>query len=306
MNKINEIAKQVYRKMILESYAIEPIKYNDEQASDLIKKGLEGDAPFLCARMGCTELQTIIFARKAQKWPQKWMLAPFWKGVLRAIHNSSGFFNPTKDGVYKFADMYEADMKYIDILASWHPSERFFDDYLKSVPRISISQIGPDLNNDSWTIALKNKRVLVVHPFAETIKKQYARREELFDNPNVLPEFKELITVKAIQSIGGIIPQGYNTWFDALEFLCEQVSAQDFDIALIACGAYGFPLASWIKQQGGKAILLGGSLQLLFGIKGKRWNKYDKINCLMNKPSWVTPDESETPYTQVSANFGYW
>ena len=48
----------------------------------------------------------------------------------------------------------------------------------------------------------------------------------------------------------------------------------DFDVAIIGCGAYGFPLAAKLKQAGKQAIHLAGATQLLFGIKGKRWEEY--------------------------------
>lgn len=63
----NTITKEAYRKIILTSYKLVPITIDDKSASDLVRRGLEGDKPFLCDRIGCTELQTIIFARKAQK-----------------------------------------------------------------------------------------------------------------------------------------------------------------------------------------------------------------------------------------------
>ena len=302
----NNFAKEVYRKLILASYTLEPVLIGDKEASDLIYYGLTGDKPFLCARLGCTELQTIIFARKAQNPLMKPFLAPFWGGVMHSIHNSSGFFNPSKESIYQFADLYESLMDEIDLFASWHPSERFFDKQLANKPRISIQQLGPDIEHDSWTMALKGKRVLVVHPFEKTIRKQYAKRDTLFDNPNVLPEFKELITVKAIQSIGGQVPANFKTWFDALEYMHHEMKNKEYDIAVIGCGAYGFPLACWAKQSGKKVVLLGGTTQLLFGIQGKRWFTEPGYNTeIMNKSSWVKADEDETP-KQASNQFGYW
>lgn len=47
----------------------------------------------------------------------------------------------------------------------------------------------------------------------------------------------------------------------------DEIDKRDYDIALIGCGAYGFPLAAHIKRSGKKAVHLGGALQLLFGIK---------------------------------------
>lgn len=51
----------------------------------------------------------------------------------------------------------------------------------------------------------KREKVVVVHPFAELIEKQYKEKKlMLFENKDVLPEF-DLRTVKAVQSLGGIV-----------------------------------------------------------------------------------------------------
>ena len=74
----------------------------------------------------------------------------------------------------------------------------------------------------------------------------------------------------------------------------------DYDIALIGCGAYGFPLAAYAKKTGHQAVHIGGSLQLLFGIKGKRWEKSGcyTIHCnyedLLKNPAWVRPSEYDS------------
>ena len=91
----------------------------------------------------------------------------------------------------------------------------------------------------------------------------------LFSNAKVLPKF-DLITYKAVQSIGGSTE--FNDWFEALEKMEQDISKIDFDVCLLGCGAYGMPLAAFIKSKLQKtAIHIGGSLQLFFGIKGNRW-----------------------------------
>ena len=67
-----------------------------------------------------------------------------------------------------------------------------------------------------WSAALKGKKVLVIHPFKETIERQYKRREEIFPGTDILPEF-ELITLKAVQTVAGEKDNRFSTWFDALE-----------------------------------------------------------------------------------------
>jgi hypothetical protein len=116
---------------------------------------------------------------------------------------------------------------------------------------------------------LEGKKVLVVHPFANDISEQYKKRELLFKN-NLLPNF-HLTTIKAVQSIANEETE-FRDWFEALEFMKAKIDKVDYDICLIGCGAYGFPLAAHVKRMGKKGFHYGGALQLLFGIRGKRWD----------------------------------
>lgn len=70
------------------------------------------------------------------------------------------------------------------------------------------------------------------------------------------------------------------------------------------------PLAGYIKEElHKKAIHLGGGTQLLFGIKGRRWQVDYKNSCyrdLFNE-YWVSPDESERPQNFNKIEGGcYW
>jgi hypothetical protein len=163
-----------------------------------------------------------------------------------------------------------------------------------------LELLNPYFSKSPWTRALEGKKVLVIHPFAATIQAQYKRRELLFAN-NLLPAF-ELKTIKAVQSIAGEKTE-FDTWFDALDHMKAQMDQVDYDICLIGCGAYGFPLAAHAKRMGNVGFHLGGSLQLLFGIRGKRWENPDynpvyNYAALMNE-HWVKPAEEERP---VAAN----
>ena len=86
----------------------------------------------------------------------------------------------------------------------------------------------------------------------------------------------------------------------------------EYDICLIGCGAYGFHLAAHAKRMGKKAIHLGGSLQLLFGIKGKRWesNGYQKANnnySIFFNEYWIRPSDDEKPHiSNRIENNCYW
>lgn len=68
----------------------------------------------------------------------------------------------------------------------------------------------------------------------------------------------------------------------------------DFDLAIIGCGAYGFPLAAKLKRAGKQVIHMGGATQISFGIKGRRWVENPRAEVKFND-AWVYPLKSETP-----------
>ena len=118
-------------------------------------------------------------------------------------------------------------------------------------------------------------------------------------------------TIKAIQTIGNQGDGRFETWFDALEFMKNEIDKMDYDVCLLGCGAYGMPLAAHVKRSGKKAVHLGGSFQLLFGIRGARWensnyNATYNYSKLMNE-FWVKPSATETPSKAQQVEEGcYW
>jgi ketopantoate reductase len=88
----------------------------------------------------------------------------------------------------------------------------------------------------------------------------------------------------------------------------EEVARIDFDVAIVGAGAYGLPLAAAVKDLGRQAVHLGGATQLLFGIRGRRWEveSPDDIAPLFNE-HWVRPSAEETPQGSSSVEGGcYW
>jgi hypothetical protein len=85
-----------------------------------------------------------------------------------------------------------------------------------------------------------------------------------------------------------------HTWVSYLEQLSNSIQQLDFDVMLVGAGAYSIPLVSLAKMMGKVGIHLGGSMQLLFGIKGRRWDKNAKINSFYNE-HWIRPLVEDTP-----------
>jgi hypothetical protein len=73
-------------------------------------------------------------------------------------------------------------------------------------------------------------------------------------------------------------------------------------ILTLGAGAWSLPLVAHAKKLGTKGIHLGGSLQLLFGIKGGRFDS----NQIYNE-SWTRPLPSEVPANFKKMEQGaYW
>ena len=167
---------------------------------------------------------------------------------------------------------------------------KLLNDCCPNMPLTLYDETGfPCYADKPWTSALEGKKVLVIHPFDESINSNYAIKDKLFENKNFLPDF-ELITMKAVQTLADNKDVPYENWFEALESMKKQMSDIDFDVALIGAGAYGFPLGAYAKEIGKQALHIGGMLQLYFGIRGKYYDQFNYHN-----EYWTRPLEDEKP-----------
>lgn len=276
-----------------------------DYANNLIFDALAKDEPCMIARFGATEMLCLTNYLGVKNQNKNWKdfiqskSFPWWwqPATLDQMARWSGFFPAKIDKIERFCELMIDDIKEIDILGSWLIEENFFKDHLKNAKQVVLEDLEPFFAAKPWTWALEGKDVLVVHPFADTIEMQYKKRKQLFEN-NLLPDFN-LKTIKAVQSVAGE-QTVYKDWFEALEWMKEQISSTEFDICIIGCGAYGLPLAAHVKRMGKKAVHLAGATQLLFGIKGRRWEQFivwPYMN-LFNE-HWVRPGEREKPKNAV-------
>jgi hypothetical protein len=320
MNKeILQLLRKVYHKAFKRGYDgvdYAAIDYKNQEASDLIKSRLLADEPVMICRFGSVELDCLANYRSVKENQGAWLKyitgksdAYWWEDhIIQAMANNAGFFPSSPATLEKFSLSLIEDMKQIDILGSWLEKEKLFSKELAHIKRVQIGDLHPYNHQNPWSEALKDKKVLVIHPFEESIRSQYRKREHIFSDQRILPPF-ELKTIKAVQSIANN-KTPFKDWFAALNHMKDQIDNTDFDIAIIGCGAYGFPLAAHVKRIGKKAVHLGGPTQVLFGIIGKRWEE-DKINGYVltqfANEHWVRPSATETPTGIQNVEAGcYW
>lgn len=275
-----------------------------EEINNCIKDMILSGNPFLAGRFGATELfcvRTFDFEVESK-----------YDKALSQMENWSGFFPSKKELGDKFKNLMLDLIPEANVMGIWMlPFEEYYLNSYgnKQLKTTYLLDLEPWSSPEKpWSAALKGKKVLVIHPFKETIERQYKRREEIFPGTDILPKF-ELITLKAVQTVAGEKDNRFSTWFDALEWMYQEAMKIDFDVAIIGCGAYGFPLAAKLKQAGKQAIHLAGATQLLFGIKGKRWEENTAFAYVQKffNDAWVYPSDEDKPKAADKVEGGcYW
>ena len=272
-----------------------------DQTSEIIKNLILSGKPFMVCRFGANELSTLkTFDFEISSKYQK---------QLQIAHVNAGLFPETVEIGKEFSSLMIKSIPEADIAGIW-PSP--FEEYYykrygnENLEYTWLKNLEPWRNiKNPWSSALKGKKVLVIHPFKNSILNQYKKREEIYPNTNILPEF-DLKVLKSIQTSGGENDDRFKNWFDAYKWMLNEIKKIDFEIAILGCGAYGYPLAAEIKKMGKQAIHFGGGTQLLFGIIGARWDNDKAILSFVND-SWVRPLDSEKPKDSQSVEKGcYW
>ena len=327
MKPVLNFTIRALRKLFCNRSNFHPLKYYgyvdlfDQQANDYIYEFLTDDnikGGKMISKFGSVELSNIVACHyELNRWN-----SDFFKDVIdynasfdlrrmmKSLCSNAGFFPYNLKLGIDYYNRMLLDMPEIDVLASYIYEEKHVKQFLTSIKRrVNLDGFyAPFMWKNPWTRALKGKRVLVVHPFVESIRHQYENnRTKIWADPDVLPEFKELLTVKAVQSIADSKDQPFKNWFEALKYMEDEISKLDFDVAIIGCGAYGMCLAAHVKRMGKTAIHLAGWTQMLFGVYGNRWIKdQPEYSKFINK-YWIRPSENERPKGADKVENGcYW
>ncbi len=165
------------------------IHYKEQNASDLIKDSLAQGKPLFIGRLGRLEMETMLRYQNnvspGSDWYKFWhyllhQSGPFWwdDDIRNKMKNIAGFFPPEDRLLEKFAQKMFIDLQYADILGVFGDEGKLINQYRQIHP-VPLTDLEPYFHADPWTQALTDKRVLVVHPFIQSILMQYSRRELL-------------------------------------------------------------------------------------------------------------------------------
>jgi hypothetical protein len=189
-------------------------------------------------------------------------------------------------------------------LLRWHHYRGEVLEYVDQEPDRSI----PADDAGCWLPALRGRDLLLVCPFAELLRERatestfeaiWAKTGKRWFKPR---------SVSAIEFPYGYEPETQERYADALELLAEieqQMASRAFDVALIAAGGLGLPLAVFAKRLGKVGISLGGHLQIVFGVHGERWLQRPDWRRDYFNDAWIRVPERYRPDMRFTAG-DYW
>ena len=264
------------------------IKISNQNIINLIRK----NEPFLISRLGWA----IGFVTRADVQNQT-----INNLFIKQMQSHDGIYCNSMNEVKIFTKIYLKAIENSDYLAAFPKMGHDFS-LLQNffIQRFNLTSLHNRIlepfycileNEKPWTQSLKGKKVLIINPFVDSMQKQLDAGFQIFKHEKLFCEGQEFLFYKSFNCLAGNRP--HDNWLKTFHIMCQDIEKLDFDIALLGCGGYGLPLCNFIKTKLKKsAIYIGGGLQLMFGVMGKRWENnemWKKIirenNCKFIRPS---------------------
>jgi hypothetical protein len=259
--------------------------------NNFIAHHLKNNKLFTAGKIGLTELKLLFSYYFNNKLPD---YNSFHEGFI-----NSGIYPLTQETFLFFCEEYIESIKSLDLAPQWCGILKDFQKMLydRLSPKCHDTRLGdlePYYFEKPWSTHLKDKKVLVVSPFARSIERQFSKLDKIWNN-KITNNF-ELETIKFPLSRGLCDNDNeYKSYKDCLESYKEKIFIKNFDFCIIGVGAYSLPLCAFIKQKMNKSSLhLGGATQVFFGIKGDRWNGIEQVKQHFNE-HWINPSGDEIP-----------
>jgi len=194
LNKDNKtFPKDYYGKPIL----------SENEGSNLVENCLESSSPLMICKFGSVELNCVTNYLQIKKFRESTGIQRFynslkldqdiWNEQMKYnMLNIAGFFPNTPEMLEKFSTTFLGHIHNIDILGVWfkHNEDFVSHYYCPNATLTSTKILRPFLLSKPWTRALEKKKILVIHPFEESIKSQFRKRKLLFKEETILPDFK--------------------------------------------------------------------------------------------------------------------
>jgi len=273
---------------------------NLRDSNDYVIDLIEKEEPFMICRVGIGAETNM-----AHIYKEYGVIDPHMKWHLS--NNAGIYISPSKEAhgdflIELYCKRYIEAIKHSSAMAVWSTAMVEQQESLRNrESKLIHSRVLEPFycsieNYEPWSRKLIGKKVLIINPFVDSFKKQRRDNFHIFKDPikRIFSEDQEFIFYKSFQTAAG--NHLHDSWLTTFIKMCADIEKLDFDVALLGCGGYGLPLCDYIYTKLGKsAIYVGGGLQLMFGVMGKRWEENPMWKTLIdeNNIAFIRPSQDE-------------
>lgn len=266
--------------------------------------------PFLIGRIGSTELEILLYYYNTKRIRNNlYDKLERYSGVMGVVNNDweNAYLDAISNCDVMAEGWYEPLKEYENIMVNEINTSR----YTVKLRNLEPYYVDPTYR---WSQYLAGKRVAIINSFADLCETQTYMSKAIWGSDNAETLLPHTTTWVPIQTyFPSSIAQGHmewpsnvKTWEDAVNYTVKRVLNEGCDTAIIGCGGLGMIIGDKLKKEGLQCIVMGGAIQILFGIRGKRWEKHNIISKFFND-SWVLPSSSHRPNNyKLIENACYW
>ena len=283
-----------------------------------LRTAIERHVPYAAGGFGMAESHWMYYPLFLAEHPGRTKLRVFQRLLIYHGWSQAGIFPAQPDFFLRYNEFYLEQARRIDwlgLILEPVMEPKIVHHYalgnkliyhLDLIPGKTI----PDDPGNCYVPYFRDKKILIVCPFGEFLKARAT--QEVFEGVWAKTGKKWFYpaSIDAIEFPYGFeraTQDQYATVIDLFEHIAAEIARRDFDVALIAAGGLAMPLASYVKSIGKIALDLGGELQFLFGVHGKRWRDEDRWKRDYYTDWWVDlPDKYRPTQKGLAESGAYW
>jgi hypothetical protein len=286
--------------------------YKSIAISSYLKEMMSKDQPFFIGRIGGSDYEVLNKFFNNNKIFDNPKKCEKYTNIVRNFNGYFDFSNDKKNFI-KYIEVIINSYENTDCVSYCNKNiidqfndETFLDDYIELFNKVVGGKVAFDYTFFESILPFlssfkewgSGKKILFVSPFSESIEYQFRRKDDLI-NSYKFPDFKLVtyntnITYNNKNDSKESLCVVTESWHEECEKITNGISTIEFDIAFLSCGSYAMPIGSFIKRNlNKKAIYLGGILNVIFNIYGKRYDE-GYFNKLVNLEYQIEPFENRS------------
>lgn len=312
-------ARRVYRNVgkVLDKteYARKTISKR-EFINDL-RTAIENNNGFAAGKNGRCEQYWNYYEILLNKEKDVDAIRHYEKGLEFNFMSQTGLFPASPDFVLRFNKFYIEHIRNLDCLGiCYYHKEleilRYFQVKSKLIHYIDQEpdRSSPNNDNNCYLQYFENKKILLICPFANFLKERATKEifEGVWSKTGKRWFYpKEVDAVEFPYGFAKETQDRFSTAINLYNYIIAEIEKKDFDVALIAAAGLAIPIASHVKNMGKIGIDLGGHLQVLFGVLGKRWREREDYRTQYINEHWMDmPIKYKPKETDVCDSGAYW